>query len=118
VGWLPEAPHATDSHTEPEPPARLALPMFTSTESRLASMVKRVSELPAPRASGPRVPIEVEVPLQAWPQVRRLSDGEVAIKASPLSPWIVVTAATPIEVKFFDEFPVSEEALWLEAPSG
>jgi hypothetical protein len=43
--------------------------------------------------------------------------GEVAIKASPLSPWIVVTAATPIEVKFFDEFPVSEEALWLEAPS-
>ena len=118
MGWLPEAPHATDSHTEPEPPARLALPMFTSTESTLASMVKSVTERPPPRASVPRVLVEVEVPLQSWPQVRRVSDGEVAIKSSPQSPWIVVSAAAPIEVKFFDEFPVSEEALWLEAPSG
>jgi tetratricopeptide (TPR) repeat protein len=102
-----------------ETPALLALPMFASTDSRIAATVPDVQdEVPAPKASAPRIPLEVESPLQRWPQVRRLGDGEVAIKASPFSKWIVLTADAQLEVRFFDDYPVPETALWLEEPTG
>ncbi|MBL8916058.1 MAG: hypothetical protein JNM17_35490 [Archangium sp.] len=65
----------------------------------------------------PRIPVEVETPLQTWPQVRRISETELAIKPSPFAHWIVVTSHTSMEVRFFDEYVVPEEAHWLEEPS-
>lgn len=114
---LPPPPDAGPAEpTEPAP--LLALPMFASSDSHIAELVPDAHEpVPPPRASAPRVPLEVESPLQRWPQVRRVSDHEVAIKPSPFSKWIVVSAASALEVRFFDEFPVADEALWLEEPS-
>lgn len=100
-----------------EPPRLLALPMLESSPSRLVALVPESAEtapFPAPKASAPRIPIEVEAPLQRWPQVRRVSDTELAIKASPFAKWIVVTATAELEVRFFDDYPVDEAALWLE----
>ena len=65
----------------------------------------------------PRVPVELESPLERWPQVRRVSETEVAVKASPFSKWVVLTADTAIEVRFLEEYSVEEVALWLEEPS-
>ncbi len=96
-------------------PQLLALPMFVSSESRLTALVPAlVDPLPPPPASAPRIPVEVESPLQRWPQVRRLSETEVALKASPFAKWVVVTSFSAIEVRFFDDFPVDEDAPWLE----
>lgn len=49
------------------------------------------------------VPI-TEAPATAeWPQVRRLSPREVAVKANPGSPWLVVSSANTVFVRFQDE---------------
>ncbi|MFO0595272.1 MAG: hypothetical protein U0228_08205 [Myxococcaceae bacterium] len=93
----------------------LALPMFVSSDSRLADASGPPQ--PPPRASVPRIPVEVEAPLLTWPQIRRLADGAIAIKPSPFSHWVVLTSRTGIEVTFFDEYPVPDDALWLEEPS-
>jgi hypothetical protein len=107
------------SDAAPPPPSLLALPMFPASESRITAMVEAVQHapIPPPRASVPRIPIEVESPLMRWPQVRRVSDTEIAIKPSPFSHWVVVSSAAPIDVRFFDEYPVPEHAHWLEEPS-
>lgn len=113
---LPPPPDAGPAETEPVP--LLALPMFASSDSHISELVPDALEpIPPPRVSAPRIPLEVEAPIQRWPQVRRVSDHEVAIKPSPFSKWIVLSAATSLEVRFFDEFPVADEALWLEEPS-
>lgn len=65
----------------------------------------------------PRVPVEVESPLERWPQVRRVSETEVAIKPSPFARWIVITSGATVEVRFLDEYPIDEAALWLEEPT-
>jgi tetratricopeptide (TPR) repeat protein len=72
--------------------------------------------LPAAQPSAPGIPLEVEAQPR-WPQVRRVSEGEVAIKPSPFSKWLVLTASTAIEVRFLEHYDVDEEALWLEEPS-
>jgi tetratricopeptide (TPR) repeat protein len=96
----------------------LALPMLPSSDERITEMIPEVNEpVPVPRASAPRIPLEVEAPLLRWPQVRRVSDHEIAIKASPFSHWVVMTAAGAIDVRFFEEYPVAEEAVWLEEPT-
>ncbi|MDP1824340.1 MAG: hypothetical protein Q8L48_13885 [Archangium sp.] len=64
----------------------------------------------------PQVPVEVESPLERWPQVRRVSETEVAIKPSPFGKWVVLSSATTLEVRFLEDYPVDEAALWLEAP--
>jgi len=38
-----------------------------------------------------------------WPQVRRLSDSEVAMKATAESRWVVVSSVTPLVVRFAAE---------------
>ncbi|MFT3712368.1 MAG: hypothetical protein QM817_32375 [Archangium sp.] len=107
------------AETAPAPEPLLALPMFPATESRLTAIVDAAhAPIPPPRASVPRIPIEVESPLQQrWPQVRRVSDTEIAIKPSPFAHWVVVSSAAPIDVRFFDDYPVPDEAHWLEEPS-
>jgi tetratricopeptide (TPR) repeat protein len=69
-----------------------------------------------PNASAPRIPLEVEEQPR-WPQVRRVSEGEVAIKPSPFSKWLVLTSSSAIEVRFLEDYEVDEAALWLEEPS-
>lgn len=109
----------SDADTAPAPKL-LALPMFAASDSRISAMVNEVIEsvpTPAPRPSVPRIPLEVETPVTRWPQVRRISETELAIKSSPFARWLVVTSHTSMEVRFFDEYPVPEEALWLEEPT-
>ena len=65
----------------------------------------------------PRVPVEVESPLEHWPQVRRVSESEVAIKASPFSRWVVISSSATVEVRFPEDYSVDEAALWLEEPT-
>lgn len=110
--------HALADAETTSAPKLLALPMLSTSESRLSAMVHDVLDgSPAPRPSVPRIPVEVETPLQTWPQVRRISETELAIKPSPFAHWIVVTSHTSMEVRFFDEYVVPEEAHWLEEPS-
>ena len=83
-----------------------------------ADLLLALPMLPAePRPSAPRVPVEVEQPLERWPQVRRLSESEVAIKPSPFSAWVILSSSAAIEVRFLEDYPVDETALWLEEPS-
>ena len=98
-----------------EPAPLIALPMVPASDSRITEVVPEANEpIPQPRASVPRIPLEVEAPLMRWPQVRRISDTELAIKPSPFSKWLVLTSSALIDVRFFDEYPIAEEAPWLE----
>jgi hypothetical protein len=71
---------------------------------------------PEPPPSAPPFPVEVEEH-QRWPQVRRVAEGEVAIKPSPFSKWVVLTSGGTIEVRFLEDYEVDETALWLDEPS-
>jgi tetratricopeptide (TPR) repeat protein len=117
----PSELHAlSETAPPPAPTPLLALPMLAASESRITAMVAEVTHtpIPPPRASVPRIPIEVESPLHPrWPQVRRVSDTEVAVKPSPFAHWVVLSSAAPIDVRFFDEYAVPEEAHWLEEPT-
>lgn len=64
----------------------------------------------------PQVPVEVESPLERWPQVRRVSETEVAIKPSPFAKWVVLSSSAVLEVRFLEDYQVDETALWLEEP--
>lgn len=64
----------------------------------------------------PQVPVEVESPLERWPQVRRVSETEVAIKPSPFAKWVVLSSTATLEVRFLADYPLDETALWLEEP--
>jgi tetratricopeptide (TPR) repeat protein len=121
------AEHKAHARPAPPPPPlasleepQLALPMLTEVDPRASgdSVIVRL-EPPAPpppraapHAPAPQavVPIEVELPVarQHWPQVRRISDLEVAIKANPASEWIVLTSGSPIEVRFSETLAIDE----------
>ena len=64
-----------DFHSTATPAPQLALPMTVEVMTR--------------RESPPE-----------WPQVRRLSDSEVAMKATAESKWVVVSSVTPLVVRF------------------
>jgi tetratricopeptide (TPR) repeat protein len=70
--------------------------------------------LPTPLASPP-VRFEVEALTNAsWPQVRRINDREIAIKASAAAKWIVITSSAPLDVRFTVTLDVDLETPWLE----
>jgi tetratricopeptide (TPR) repeat protein len=70
--------------------------------------------LPTPMASPP-VRFEVEaLTNSAWPQVRRINDREIAIKASASAKWIVITSSAPLDVRFAITLDVDLETPWLE----
>ena len=46
-----------------------------------------------------------------WPQVRRLSDSEVAMKATAESRWVVVSSVTPLVVRFAAELDPQDAPL-------
>jgi polyphosphate kinase 2 (PPK2 family) len=52
--------------------------------------------------------------IERWPQVRRLSETQVAIRTSTEAPWVVVEAASALSVRFAPLLDVPEEAEWLE----
>jgi tetratricopeptide (TPR) repeat protein len=113
-------------HARPAPPValadlkepQLALPMLTEIDPRPTgdSVIVHldVTLPPAPghvAAVQAELPIEIELPMvvhQQWPQVRRISDLEVAIKANATSEWIVLTSGSPIEVRFSEALSIDE----------
>jgi hypothetical protein len=61
--------------------------------------------------------VELEVQLSqvpTWPQVRRIHDREVAVKAGPNSKWLVVSSKSPLEVRFEASLDIDDDAPWLE----
>lgn len=87
--------------SDPEPPPLLALPALPPLPS-------------SPTEFALEVEVEDHRANRAWPQVRRLSDREVAIKSSPGARWIVVTANAPLDVRFEAELAIDEVVPWLE----
>lgn len=87
------------AETDPEPTPLLALPALPSSPSEFALQVE----------------VEVEAKARsAWPQVRRLSDREVAIKSSEQARWIVISSEVPLSVRFEDSLDIDEVIPWLE----
>ncbi len=83
--------------------ARPASPQndFRATQTPLPSLaLPMLVEVVAPRESPPE-----------WPQVRRLSDSEVAMKATPSSKWVVVSSVTPLVVRFSAELDPQDAPL-------
>lgn len=63
----------------------------------------------------PAVELEVQLAqMPVWPQVRRIHDREVAIKAGPASKWLVVSSSSPLDVRFETSLAIDEDAPWLE----
>ena len=71
---------------------------------------------PPPRPSTPSRGARPSAPRPAspWPQIRRLNDREVAIKASPDSPWVHVTSGTTLEVRITEVLAIDEETPWVD----
>ena len=111
---------------------KLALPMLTEIDPRLLADSGIVH---APPDSSPTEPagledlsgvgqgalrdpaVELEVQLSqvpTWPQVRRIHDREVAVKAGPNSKWLVVSSKSPLEVRFEASLDIDDDAPWLE----
>lgn len=130
--WLPEP----DAHVAPGDPARArkdgwrtepVAPMDGPRPAPVAADGVRAPDatppadpgdlpprdaIPPPRGSAP-VRFEVESEAR-WPQVLRLSDSRVAIRAAPGARWVVVEATTSLTVRFEDVLDVPEDAAWLE----
>lgn len=49
-----------------------------------------------------------------WPQVRRLSDQQIAVQVAEGARWVVLEASSPISVRFADELEIPDDAEWLE----
>lgn len=99
----------------------VSMPPSTLTEPALVdpAAIERSANPPTPpvlRAS-PAPALELEVQMSSmpvWPQVRRLHDREVAIKAGPTSRWLVVSSASPLDVRFEIKLDIDDDAPWLE----
>ncbi len=78
-----------------------------------APMVSSVTPVPSLALPMMSSSVSVEVVTQApeWPQVRRLSDSEVAMKASAESKWVVVSSVTPLVVRFSSELDPQDAPL-------
>lgn len=88
----------------PEPQPLLALPALPSSPSEFAASVEADT-----------LRLEVETGKRSvWPQVRRLSDREIAIKASADARWIVVSAPSPLDVRFEANLDIDDIVPWLE----
>lgn len=93
----------TSVQSETDPPEAkplLALPALPSSPSEFALQVE--------------VESREQTRTGTWPQVRRISDREVAIKASPDARWIVITAGSPLDVRFESSLSIDEVVPWLE----
>ena len=78
----------------------------------------RVTETPAPSLALPMLTMAMSVEVvptrespPEWPQVRRLSDSEVAMKATAQSRWVVVSSVTPLVVRFAAELDPQDAPL-------
>ena len=71
-------------------PSAIALPLTPSPEFSPVT--------PPPFAAPPQ-----NNALPEWPQVRRLSESEVAMRASAQSQWVVVSSVTPVVVRYVAE---------------
>lgn len=83
------------------------------TQTPVASSVTPVPSLALPMMTMSSS-VAVEVVTEAapeWPQVRRLSDSEVAMKASAESKWVVVSSVTPLVVRFSSELDPQDAPL-------
>ncbi len=95
----------------PTPVPQLALPMITSVSREEARSLAPVAPVPAVP-----MPLEVDVAPTApqsppFPQVRRLSDSEVAMKATADGRWVVVSSVTPLMVRFAEQLEAQDAAL-------
>lgn len=104
----------------PDPLGGPPSPAGVGPEATEASeAIERSANPPTPpvlRAS-PAPALELEVQMSSmpvWPQVRRLHDREVAIKAGPTSRWLVVSSASPLDVRFEIKLDIDDDAPWLE----
>jgi hypothetical protein len=98
--WLPEP--------EPVRPPPPSVPQFDTT----GPVEPPPTPEPPPRASAP---VRLEVGAEpSWPQVCRLSDTRVAVKASPTARWVVVEGQGPVSVRFEASVEVPDDAAWLE----
>lgn len=110
--------HRTERAAQPAS----SLPAPVPDSAPLPETVAPQLALPAVASSPTDFALEVEVEVETvqarhegvWPQVRRLNDREVAIKASASARWIVVTSSTPLDVRFERELSVDEVVPWLE----
>jgi tetratricopeptide (TPR) repeat protein len=70
---------------------------------------------PPPRPVAAAAGLETSSPLPApWPQLRRVSARELAIKPSKDGGWIVITAQAPLEVRFVESLELDPD----QAPPG
>lgn len=89
-----------------EPTPRAAAPADAALEGAAPLRVAQAPDAPV---------LEVEVERTAsWPQVRRLSERRVGVRAAPGAPWVVVESAGALEVRFEAELVVPDDAEWLE----
>ncbi len=92
---------------------QLALPMLgevslrASSESGIAAMPAEAT--PAPRPALEYQPKATPEPLSVWPRVVRVNDTEVAILAAPDARWVVISSASPLEVRYADRLSVDGE---------
>lgn len=70
---------------------------------------------PLPTGPPPSAPVRFEVVTsESWPQVRRLSNQQVAVRAAPDARWVVIESEGPLTVRFADALEVPDDAEWLE----
>ncbi len=88
------------SYTSIETPAPLlALPMTMSTEPEGPKALTLEGNLVAKNNDQTAAAVSYE-PSPLYPQVRRLSDSEVAMRANADSRWVVVSSVTPVVVRY------------------
>ena len=106
IPLVSEVPGSTNVAPRPSSPLASEFAAATHTEGGVGAA------FPAPPPSSP-VRFEVESTPQ-WPQVRRLSDQQIAVQVAEGARWVVLEASSPIAVRFADELEVPDDAEWLE----
>lgn len=95
-----ERPPFIASYTSIEtPPPLLALPMTMAVEPEVPKALTAGGEV-VPQNNGQMATPGQYEPPPSYPQVRRLSESEVAMRANADSRWVVVSSVTPVVVRY------------------
>lgn len=105
-----DRPFFISLYTSIETPAPLlALPMIMTAVPEVPKALTVEGELAPQNNDQPAMTVSAEL-AAAYPQVRRLSDSEVAMRANAGSKWVLVSSVTPVVVRYATELDAEDTA--------
>lgn len=90
-------------------------PEALSNDAAVATEPPATDDAGPDASAAPAMPLELEVEDGSkWPQVRRLSETQIAVQAAEGARWVVLESTAAVSVRFEDALEIPDDAEWLE----